>query len=75
MWESRSDFQGAVGRVENLELVFQAFHGTVICTALFLPIVCFFLSAARPLIRFRPGFPFADSSWRVPPGSSGCSVR
>jgi hypothetical protein len=51
MWESRSDFQGAVGRVENLELVFQAFHGTVICTALFLPIVCFFslgCSAAHP---------------------------
>jgi hypothetical protein len=35
MWESRSDFQGAVGRVENLGLVFQAFHGTVISTALF----------------------------------------
>jgi hypothetical protein len=34
MWESRSDFQGAVGRVENLGLVFQAFHGTVISTAL-----------------------------------------
>ena len=34
MWESRSDFQGAVGRVENLVLVFQAFHGTVISTAL-----------------------------------------
>ena len=35
MWESRSDFQGAVGRVENLGLVFQAFHGPVISTALF----------------------------------------
>lgn len=34
MWESRSDFQGAVGRVENLGLVFQAFHGTDISTAL-----------------------------------------
>jgi hypothetical protein len=34
MWESRSDFQGAVGRVENLVLVFQAFHGAVISTAL-----------------------------------------
>ena len=37
MWEfaAWSDFQGAVGRVENLVLVFQAFHGTVISTALF----------------------------------------
>ena len=35
MWESRSDFQGAVGRVENLGLVFQAFHGADISTALF----------------------------------------
>ena len=33
MWESRSDFQGAGGRVENLLLVFQAFHGTAISTA------------------------------------------
>jgi hypothetical protein len=41
MWESRRcwrDFQGAVGRVENPELVFQAFHGTVISTALFVPV-------------------------------------
>jgi hypothetical protein len=42
MWESRSDFQGAVGRVENLGLVFQAFHGPGISTALF-PRRCLFL--------------------------------
>jgi hypothetical protein len=30
------DFQGAVGRVENLLLVFHAFHGPVISTALLL---------------------------------------
>jgi hypothetical protein len=65
MWESRSDFQGAVGRVENLGLVFQAFHGTVISTD------PFFLR----LIRFRPGFPLADSSWRVRRGNWECSVR
>ena len=42
MWESRSDFQGAVGRVENLGLVFQAFHRPDISTALlFLPIFVF----------------------------------
>ena len=63
MWESRSDFQGAVGRVENLGLVFQAFHGTVISTA---PGFCF---CAWLFIRFRPGFPLADSSWRVPRGN------
>jgi hypothetical protein len=34
MWESRSDFQGAVESVENLGLVFQAFHGNDISTAL-----------------------------------------
>jgi hypothetical protein len=71
MWESRSDFQGAVGRVENLGLVFQAFHGTVISTALFFGDLCF----CSWLIRFRPGFPLADSSWRVPRGNWGCSVR
>ncbi len=65
LWESRSDFQGAVGRVENLVLVFQAFHGTVISTAL-----CF-----SWLIRFRPGFPLAGSSWRVRRGNWECSVR
>jgi len=27
MWESRERFPRAVGRVENLLLVFQAFHG------------------------------------------------
>src|SRR5438445_498619 len=31
------DFQGAVGRVENLSLVFHSFHGPGISTALFLP--------------------------------------
>ena len=73
MWESRrvANFQGAVGRVENLGLVFQAFHGTVISTALFVPILCF----CAGLIRFRPGFPLADSSWRVPRGNWECSVR
>jgi hypothetical protein len=71
MWESRSDFQGAVGRVENLGLVFQAFHGTVISTALFFDDLCF----CSWLIRFRPGFPLADSSWRVPRGNWVCSVR
>ena len=40
MWESRSDFQGAVGRVENLGLVFQAFHGTDISTALLFGDLC-----------------------------------
>jgi hypothetical protein len=65
MWESRSDFQGAVGRVENLVLVFQAFHGAVISTAL----------RFSWLIRLRPGFPLADSSWRVPRGNWECSVR
>jgi hypothetical protein len=27
MWESRSDLQRAVGREDNLSLVFRAFHG------------------------------------------------
>jgi hypothetical protein len=58
MWESRSDFQGAVGRVENLGLVFQAFHRPVISTAL---LVCKFWFCSW-LIRFRPGFLPADSS-------------
>jgi len=38
MWKSRGgwrDFQGAVGRVENLGLVFHSFHGPGISTALF----------------------------------------
>jgi hypothetical protein len=65
MWESRSDFQGAVGRVENLVLVFQAFHGTVISTAL----------RFSWLIRLRPGFPLADSSWRARRGNWEYSVR
>jgi hypothetical protein len=71
MWESRSDFQGAVGRVENLGLVFQAFHGTVISTALLFADFVFLLR----LIRFRPGFLFVGSSWRVPRGNWECSVR
>ena len=58
MWESRSDFQGAVGRVENLGLVFQAFHGTDISKALFSARFVF----CSWLIRFRPGFLPADSS-------------
>jgi hypothetical protein len=44
MWESRSDFQGAVGRVENLGLVFQAFHGADISTALFFADLVFLLA-------------------------------
>ena len=48
MWESRSDFQAAVGRVENLGLVFQAFHGTVISTALF-SVILRLRSVAHPL--------------------------
>jgi hypothetical protein len=71
MWESRSDFQGAVGRVENLGLVFQAFHGTGISTALFCA-DCVFCSW---LIRFRPGFLLVGSSWRVPRDNWECSVR
>jgi hypothetical protein len=71
MWESRSDFQGAVGRVENLGLVFQAFRGTDISTDLFFDGLCF----CSWLIRFLPGFLLVDSSWRAPRGNSGCSVR
>jgi hypothetical protein len=71
MWESQSDFQGAGGRVENLGLVFRAFHGTDISTALFFVDCCF----CSCLIRFRPGFPLAEFSWRVPPDNWGCSVR
>jgi hypothetical protein len=71
MWESRSDFQGAVGRVENLGLVFQAFHGTDISTALFWRF-CIFCGR---LIRFRPGFLLVDSSWPLPRGNSVYSVR
>ena len=41
------DFQGAVGRVENLGLVFQAFHGTGISTALFLPRFLFLCLSAH----------------------------
>ena len=66
MWESCRcwrDFQGAAGRVENLGLVFQAFHGTAISTALLAPVLCF---CAGLVIRFHLGFPLADFSWRVP---------
>jgi hypothetical protein len=71
MWESRSDFQGAVGRVENLGLVFQAFHRTVISTVLFFADFVF----CSWLIRFRPGFLLVGSSWRVPRDNWQCSVR
>jgi len=69
MWESRSDFQGAVGRVENLGLVFQAFHRPDISTALFFADLCFWSS----FIRFH--FPLADFSWPLPRGNSVYSVR
>ena len=71
MWESRSDFQGAVGRVENLGLVFQAFHGTGISTALLFADFIF----RSWLIRFHPGFLLVGSSWRAPRDSWECSVR
>jgi hypothetical protein len=35
MWESRSDFQGAVGTEENLLSVFLSVHSPVISTAVF----------------------------------------
>src|SRR5450759_830828 len=38
----------------------------------FLPLVGFH---ADRLIRPRSGFPPVDSSWRAPPGNSGCSAR
>jgi len=69
MWESRSDFQGAVARVENLGLVFQAFHGTDISTALFFADLCF----CSGFIRFH--FLLVDSSWPLPRGNSVYSVR
>ena len=50
-------FPRAVGRVENLILVFQAFHGPVISTV---GLVCFgsllFLRRSAETIRFRAGF-------------------
>ena len=55
MWESRSDFQGAVGRVENLGLVFQAFHGTGISTALLFADFCFVVA--------HPFSPWLSACW------------
>jgi hypothetical protein len=49
-------------------LVFQAFHGTDISTALFFGGLYF----CSWLIRFLPGFLLVDSFWRAPPGNWGC---
>ena len=65
--------KGLVGSVGNLLLVFHAFHSPAISTALFPSVFCF--CANRRFIRSRPGFPLGDSSWRAPPGNSGCSAR
>ena len=64
-------FPRAVGRVENLGLVFQAFHGTGISTALLFVDFVF----GSWLIRFRPGFLLVGSFWRVPRDNWECSVR
>jgi hypothetical protein len=38
-------------------------------------LAAFGFGAERCLIHLLPGFPSVDSSWRAPPGNSGCSVR
>ncbi len=66
-------FPRAVERVENLGLVFHAFHGPAFPQLSLFTVFGF--CGDRRLIRPRPGFPPVDSSWRAPRGSSGCSVR
>src|SRR5450759_5270735 len=66
-------FPRAVERVENLGLVFHAFHGPAFPQLSLFTVFGF--CGDRRLIRPRPGFPPVDSSWRAPRASSGCSVR
>jgi hypothetical protein len=67
------DFQWAVERGGNLLLAFHAFHSPGISTALFL--ACFRFWRPTAIIRHPRCFPPVDSSWRAPPGNSGCSAR
>src|SRR6266513_2408907 len=67
------DFQGAVERGGSLLLAFHAFHSPVISTALFL--ACFWFWPPTAIIRPPCCFPPVDSSWRAPPGNSGCSAQ